>query len=180
MSIEVAMTSNHLILCHPLLFLPSIFPSFRVFSDESALWIRWPKYWSFSFSNSHSNEYSEWIFFRIDGFDFLAVQGTQEFSPPSELESISSEIMTDWHLEVIAHSYKISPDKDPCPFGTLPKTLFLDGSLLLKYGIHSLKADLSHKSPHSPLCETQRNQPSQSWWSSYWCPKPKWLTTDAF
>ena len=70
------MPSNHLILCRPLLLLPSIFPSIRVFSNESVLRIRWPKYWSFSFSISPSNEYSGLISFRIDWFDFLAVQGT--------------------------------------------------------------------------------------------------------
>ena len=70
------MPSNHLILCHPPLLLPSIFPSIRVFSNESALHIRWPKYWSFSFSISPSNEYSGLISFRIDSFDLLAVQGT--------------------------------------------------------------------------------------------------------
>ena len=69
------MPSNYLILCSPLLLLPSIFPSIRVFSKESALCIRWPKYWSFSFSISPSNEYSELISFRIDWFDLLAVQG---------------------------------------------------------------------------------------------------------
>ena len=69
------MTSNHLIICHLLLLLPSIFPSIRVFSKESVLHIRWPNYWSFSFSMSPSNEYSGQIFFRIDWFDF-AVQGT--------------------------------------------------------------------------------------------------------
>ena len=76
MSIESVMPSNHLILCHPLLLLPSIFPSIRVFSNESALLIRWPKYWSFSFSISPSNEYSGLISFRMDWFDLLAVQGT--------------------------------------------------------------------------------------------------------
>ena len=70
------MPSNHLILCHPLLLLPSIFPSIMVFSNESVLCIRWPKYWSFSFSISPSNEYSGLISFRIDWFDLLAVQGT--------------------------------------------------------------------------------------------------------
>ena len=70
------MPSNCLILCHPLLFLPSIFPSIRVFSNESTLSIRWPKYWSFSFSTSPSNEYSELISFRIHWFDLLAAQGT--------------------------------------------------------------------------------------------------------
>ena len=75
MSIESVMTSNHLVLCHPLLLLPSIFPSFRVFSTESVLCIRWPKYWSFNFSISPSNEYSGLISFRIDWFNLLAVQG---------------------------------------------------------------------------------------------------------
>ena len=76
MSIESVMPSNHLILCHPLLPLPSIFPSIRVFSNEWVLHIRWPKYWSFSFSISLSNKYSGLISFRIDWFDLLAVQGT--------------------------------------------------------------------------------------------------------
>src|SRR5574341_290377 len=70
------MPSDHLILCHPLLLLPSIFPNIGVFSNESVLLIRWPKYWSFSFSISPSNEYSGLISFRIDWFDLLAVQGT--------------------------------------------------------------------------------------------------------
>ena len=76
MSIESMMPSNHLILCHPLLFLPSIFPSIRVFSNESALHIRWPKYWSFSFNISPTNEHPELISFRMDWLDLLAVQGT--------------------------------------------------------------------------------------------------------
>ena len=76
MSIELVMPSNHLILCHPLLFSPSIFPSIRVFSNESALCIRWPKYWSCSFSISPSNEYPGLIPFRMDWLDLLAVQGT--------------------------------------------------------------------------------------------------------
>ena len=76
MSIESEMPSNHLILCHPLLFLPSIFPSIKVFPNELALCIRWPKYWSFSLSISPSNEYSGLISFRVDWFDLLAVQQT--------------------------------------------------------------------------------------------------------
>ena len=75
-SIESVISSNHLILCHPLLLLPSVFPSIRVFSKESVLCIRWPKYWSFSFSISPSNEYSGLISFRIDCFDLLVVQET--------------------------------------------------------------------------------------------------------
>ena len=78
MSIELVMPSNHLILCWPLLLLPSIFPSIRVFSSESVLHIRWPKYWCFSFSISPSNEYSGLISFRIDWFDLLAIQGALE------------------------------------------------------------------------------------------------------
>jgi len=76
MSTESVMPSNHLILCHPLLLLASIFPSIRVFSNESSLHIRWPKYWSFSFSISPSNEHSGLISFRMDWLDFLVVQGT--------------------------------------------------------------------------------------------------------
>ena len=87
MSIESVMPSKHLILCCPLLFLPSIFPSIRVFSSESALHIRWPNYLGFSFSTSLSNEYSGLISFRSDWFDLLAVQGT----PKSLLQHHSSE-----------------------------------------------------------------------------------------
>ena len=76
MSTESVMTSNHLILCCPLIFLPSVFPSIKVFSNELGFHIRWPNYWSFSFSSSPSNEYSRLVCFRIECFDFLAVQGT--------------------------------------------------------------------------------------------------------
>ena len=76
MSIESVMPSNHLILCHPLLLLPSIFPSIRVFSNESALHIRWPRYWSFSFNISPSSEHPGLIYFRLNWLDFLAVQHT--------------------------------------------------------------------------------------------------------
>ena len=94
MSIESLMPSNHLILCRPLLLLPSIFPSIRVFSSESALHIRWPKYWSFSFSVSPSNEYSGLISFRMDWLDLLAVQGTLK----SLLQHHSSKASILWHL----------------------------------------------------------------------------------
>ena len=80
MSIESVIPSNHLILCRLFLLLPSVFPSIRVFSKESALHIRWPKYWSFNFSISPSNEYSGLISFRIDWFDLLAVQGNSQES----------------------------------------------------------------------------------------------------
>ena len=95
MSIESVMPSNHLILCHPLL-LPSIFPNNRVFSNESALHIRWPKYWSFSFSISPSNEYSGLISFRTDWFDLFAVQGTLKgllFWTP-QFKSIISSVLS--------------------------------------------------------------------------------------
>ena len=92
MSIESVMPSNHLILCHPLLLLPSIFPSIRVFSNESVPCIRWPKYWSFSFSISPSNDYSGLISFRIDWFDLLAVQGTLK----SLLQHHSLEVSIIW------------------------------------------------------------------------------------
>ena len=85
MSVESVIPSNHLILCHPFHLLPSIFPSIRVFSNDSVLHIRWPKYWSFSFSISPSNEYSELISFRMDWFDLLAVQRTLkslQINPP--------------------------------------------------------------------------------------------------
>ena len=104
MSIESMMPSNHLILCHPLLLLPSIFPSIRVFSHESAVHIRWPKYWHFNFSIIPSNEYSGLISFRMDWLDLLAVQGTlksllqkkkkKESSPKPHFKSINSLVLS--------------------------------------------------------------------------------------
>ena len=103
MSIESVMPSNRLILCHPLLLPPSIFPSIRVFSSESVLWIMWPKYWSFSFSISPSNEYSGLISFRMDWLDLLAVQGTlksllqHQSSKASTLRCSAFFIVQLWH-----------------------------------------------------------------------------------
>ena len=95
MSIESVMPSNHFILCYPLLLPPSIFPSISVFSNESVLRIRWPKYWSFSFNISPSNEYSGLISFRMDWLDLLAVQGTlKESSPTRQFKSISSSVLS--------------------------------------------------------------------------------------
>ena len=94
MSVDSVMPSNHLILCCPLLLPPSIFPSIRVFSNESVLCIRWQKYWSFSFSISPSNEYSGLISFRIDWLDLLAVQGTQESSLTPQFKSINSSTLS--------------------------------------------------------------------------------------
>ena len=94
MSIESVMPSSHLILCCPLLLLPSIFRSLRVFPRESVLHIRWPKYWSFSFSISPSNEYSGLISFRMDWLDLLAVQRTLESSPIPQFKSINSLVLS--------------------------------------------------------------------------------------
>ena len=95
MSTVSVMPSNHLILCHPLLLPPSMFPSIRIFSNESVLHIRWPKYWSFSFSLSTSNEYSGLISFRMDWLDLLAVQGTlQESSATPQFKSINSSVLS--------------------------------------------------------------------------------------
>ena len=92
MSIEAVMPSNHLILCHPLLLLPSIFPSIRASPNESVLRIKWPKDWSFSFNIRPSNEYSRLISFKIDWLDLLAVQGvSQESSPKPQFKSINSK-----------------------------------------------------------------------------------------
>ena len=110
------MPSNHLILCHPLLLLPSIFPSIRVFSNESVLQIRWPKYWTFSFSISPSNEYSELISFRIDWLDLLAVQGTLK----SLLQHHNSE--TSIHRCSIFFVVQLS-----YPYMTTGKTIALTG-----------------------------------------------------
>ena len=121
MSIESVTPSNHLILCHPFLLPPSIFPSIKVFSNESVLHIRWPKYWSFSFSISPSNEYSGVIFFRMDWLDLLAVQGTLK----SLLQSLD--------LSTFPHS------PPPSPLVTI--SLFpMFVSLLMFCSIYSLQA----------------------------------------
>ena len=98
MSIESVMLSNHLILCHLLLLLPSIFPSIRVFSNESVLCIRCPKDWSFSFNISPTCEYSGLIFFRVDWLDLPAVQGTQESSPAPPFESNNSSVLSLFYI----------------------------------------------------------------------------------
>src|SRR5574337_46303 len=90
MSIKLVMPFKHLILCRPLLLPPSIFPSIRVFSNESALCSRWPEYWSFSFNISPSNDHPGLISFRMDWLDLLAVQGTLESSPTPQFKSIHS------------------------------------------------------------------------------------------
>ena len=117
MSIKLVMPSNHLILCCPLLLLPSIFPNIRVFSSESVLHIRWPTYWSFSFRISPSNVYSGLISFRTDWFDLLEVQGTLESSPTPQFKSIQSlalsflygPILTSIHDYWKNHSLLVGP-----------------------------------------------------------------------
>ena len=106
MSIELVMPSNHLILCPPLLLLPSIFPNIRVFSNESTLRIRWPKYWIFGFSISPSNEHPGLIS-RVDWLDLLAVQGTQESSPTPQFKSINSLALTFLYSPILTsiHDY---------------------------------------------------------------------------
>ena len=107
MSSESLMPSNHLILCHPFLLLPSIFPSIRVFSSESVLCIRWPKCWSFNFSISPSNEYTGLTSFRMDWFDLLAIQGTLK----SLLQHHSSKTSILWHssffMVQLSHPYML-------------------------------------------------------------------------
>ena len=103
-SIESVMPSNHLILCHcPPPFLPSIFPSIRVFSNEIVFHIRWPKYWSFSFSISPSNKYPGLIFLRIDWFDLLAIQGTLKSSPAPQFKGIIS--LAVFFIVQLSHPY---------------------------------------------------------------------------
>ena len=116
MSIELVMSSHHLILCCLLLLLPSIMPSIRVFSNESGLCIRWPKYWSFSFIISPSNEYSEWISFRMDWLDLLAVQGTLKCL----LQHHSSKASILWHSAFFIVQFSH-------PYMTTGKTIALTG-----------------------------------------------------
>ena len=108
LSIEAVMPSNHLILCCPFLFLPSVFPSIRVFSSESALFVTWPKDWSFSFSISPSNEYSGLISFRTDWLDLLAVQGTLKSLPQHQFQSLSSLTLSLLYSSVLTsvHGYR--------------------------------------------------------------------------
>ena len=114
MSIESVMPSNHLFFCHPLLFLPSIFPSIRVFSNESVLRIKWPKYWSFSFSISPADEHSGLISFRIDWLDLLAVQGT--LKSPLQYHSSRASILQHSAFFIIQLSH---------PYMTTGKTIAL-------------------------------------------------------
>ena len=130
MSIESVMPSNHLILCHPLLLLPSISPSIRVFSNESDLPIRWPKYWSFSISPS--NEYSGLISFRIDWFDLLAVQGSLK----NFLQHHSSKASILWHLAFIIVQFS-HPYMTTGKTKTLTRQTFVDKVMSLLFSVLS-------------------------------------------
>ena len=105
MSFESVMLSNHLFLCHSCLLLPSIFPSIRVFSNESVLHIRWPKYWSFSFSSTPSNEYSGLISFRMNWLDLLAVQRTLKSLVPYHSSKASILQLSDLFMVQLSHLY---------------------------------------------------------------------------
>ena len=131
MSVELVMPSNHLTLCHPLLLLPSIFPSIRVFSNESALCIRWPKYWSFSFNISPSNEHPGLISFRMDWLDFLAVQGTLK----SLLQHHSSK------ASILGHSAFFTVQLSH-PYMTTGKTIALTRQTLVGKGLGKEKSIL--------------------------------------
>ena len=121
-SFESVMPSNHLILCHPLLLLPSIFPSIRVFSNESTLHMRWPKYWSFSFNISPSNEYLGLISFRMDWLDLLAVQGTLKSLLQHHTSKASILLHSAFFIVQLSHPYMT----------TGKTTAWLDGPLLTK------------------------------------------------
>ena len=108
MSMESVMPFSHLILCRPLFLLPSIFPSIRVFSNESVLCIRWPKYWSFSFSISPSNEYSGLITFRMDWLDLLAVQGTLKSLLQHHSSKASIPLCSAFFIVQLSHPYMTS------------------------------------------------------------------------
>ena len=107
-SFKLVVSSNHLVLCHPFLLLPSIFPTNRVFSNESALGIRWPKYWSFSFSISPSNEYSGLISLRIDWFDLLAVQRTLKSLLQHHSSRSSILLRSAFFMVQLSHAYMIT------------------------------------------------------------------------
>ena len=127
MSIELVMPSNHLILCHPLLLLPPIFPSIRVFSNESALRIRWPKYWSFKFNISPSIEHPGLISFRMDRLDLLAVQGTLQH------HSSKASILQHSAFFIVQLSYPLDSKFLTSGPQEVPKFTFLRDSLGTKH-----------------------------------------------
>ena len=165
-SIESVMPSNHLILYHPLLLLPSIFPSIRVFSNESVLWIRWPKYWTFSFSISPSNEYSGLISFRMDWLDLLAVQGTLK----SLLQYHSSKASILWcsafFIGQLSHPYMTTGKTIPLTRRTfVGKVISLLFNMLSRLVITFLPRSKHHlipwlQSPSAVIMEPPKNKVS--------------------
>ena len=140
MSIESVMPSNHLILCHPLLLLPSIFPSIKVFSNESALRIRWPKYWSFTFNISPSNEYSGLISFRLDWLDLLTVQGTLKNLFQQHSSKISILLSSAFFIVQLSHPYMTTGKTIALTKRNFPNcTLFLNKDPTLHLVIVALK-----------------------------------------
>ena len=140
------MPSNHLILCHPLLFLPSIFPSIRVFSSESVLCIRWPKHWGFSFNISSSNEHSGLISFRMDWLDLLAVQGT--------LKSLLQQ-----------HSWKAQFKRGRCynSFPNLMSLSIIQGYIACKlWKVGSEPDPCKSQSNRETLCQKNKNKKARS------------------
>ena len=160
MSIESVMPSNHLILCHPLLLLPSIFPSIRIFSSESVLSIRWPTYQSFSISPS--NEYSELIYFRIDWFDLLAVQGTLKSLLQHRSSKASILERSAFFMVKLSHPY-ITPGKSIVltVWIFVSKVMYLLPKVLSRFAITFLPRDKCLliswlKSPSVAILETRK------------------------
>ena len=127
MPIKSVMPSNHLILCHPLLLLPSIFPSARAFSNDSALHIRWPEYWSFSFSISSSSEYSGLISFSMDWLDLLAVLGSLKSLLQHHISKASILRHSAFFMVLLSH-----------PYMTTEKTIALTRQILTRYGLGNI------------------------------------------
>ena len=137
MSIESVMPSNYLILCHPLLFLSSIFPSIKVFSNETVLHTRWPKYWSFSFSISPSNIYSGLISFKMEWLDLLAVQGTLKSLLPHYISKASVLQCSAFFIVLFSHPYMTTGKTIP-----LTRWTFVDNVMSLSFNM--LLRELPH------------------------------------
>ena len=138
------MPSNHLILCHPLLLQPSVFPSIRVFSNESVLRIRWPKYWSVNFSISPSNEYSGLISFRMDWLDLLAVQGTRKSLLPHHSSKTSLLQHSAFFIVQLSHPHMTTGKTKALTRRTWPYYLIYPFFFLLKYFKINFKHQLCH------------------------------------
>ena len=147
MSIKSMMKSNHLILCRPLLLLPSIFSSIRVFSNESALHIRWPKYWSFSFNISPSNEHPGLISFRMDWLDLLAVQGTLKSLLQHHCSKASILLHSAFFIGQLSHSYMTTGK-----IIALIRRTFVDKVMSLLFNLLSRLCFLQPSISHDVLC----------------------------